>query len=199
MSNPSGGPRRRPGYGTPHPDLVALLGALTPAAAGRYLWPGDVRLDIAAYPTPVPVPPDLVTSVRCIVRVDSRIVVCHAPDGRHIMPGGRREPDETYQCTARREVYEETGWLVDEGDLRPLGFLHCHLLQPPPEDHPFPHPDFLQLVYTAPAYRHSDPAGGPWTDLDGWEQGHDLLAPTDLPAAGIPETQLVFLHHLRAP
>lgn len=77
------------------------------------IWPGDIPVQVSAYPTLSTLPDELITSIRCIVRVDRRIVVCHAPDEQHIWPGGRREPGETYQQTAQREVHEETGWLID--------------------------------------------------------------------------------------
>jgi len=184
---------RRPGYGLPHPELVALVGSRRPAAVDRVVWSGGIELDVAAYPTPVPPPAELITSVRCIVRVGDRFVVCRTPDGPHILPGGRREPGETYPATARREVYEETGWLIDEPDLQLLGFLHLRFVQPRPDDHPYPHPDFLQLVYTAPAHRHAGGEHTGWADLEGWEQGHDLRTGPELRADGLPATQRAFL------
>src|SRR5215211_4579751 len=69
---------------------------------------------------------------------------CRQPEAAHL-------PDKAYETTACREVYEETGWLVNETDLRPLGFLHFRYADPQPDDHPYPHPDFLHLVYTARA------------------------------------------------
>jgi 8-oxo-dGTP pyrophosphatase MutT (NUDIX family) len=132
-----------------------------------------------------------VISVRCIVQVGDRVVVCEAPDVQHVLPGGRRLPGETYQATARREVYEETGWLVDEADLRLLGFLHFRYVDAMPDDHPYPHPDFLQLVYTAPA-RGREGDGTGWVDLDGWELGHRLHTLADLGRLGLPAVQYAF-------
>ncbi|MFS8479613.1 MAG: NUDIX domain-containing protein [Micromonosporaceae bacterium] len=182
----------RPGYGMRHPDLVALLAPLRPAVTERITWPGDVVVEVAAYPLPTPVPPDLVTSVRCIVRVGERIVVCRSPDMFHVWPGGRRLPGETYEMTARREVYEETGWLLDEADLRLLGFLHFRYVDAQPDDHPYPHPDFVQVVYTGRAHRR-DGRAPDWIDLDGWEQGHRLLAASDLSGIDLTAVQRVFI------
>lgn len=186
---------RRPGYGIRHPELLALLAGLTPAAEDRVIWTGTLVLDVAAYPSPVPLPlpTALVTSVRCVVRVGGRIVVCDTPDGAHIWPGGRREPGEAYRATARREVYEETGWLIHEHELRELGFLHYRLVETPPNDHPYPHPDFLQVVYTAAAYDHADTRPADWVDLEGWERRHRLLTPAELYAEGLPPAQRAFL------
>jgi 8-oxo-dGTP pyrophosphatase MutT (NUDIX family) len=175
-----------------HPDLVALLASLRPAVTERITWPGDIVVEVAAYPVPTPVPPDLVTSVRCIVRVGERIVVCRSPDMVHVWPGGRRLPGETYEMTARREVYEETGWLLDEADLRLLGFLHFRYVDPQPDDHPYPHPDFLQVVYTGRAHGR-DGRAPDWIDLDGWEQGHRLLAVSDLRDVDLSAVQRVFI------
>jgi len=189
----------RPGYGSRHPDLDALLSSRTPAAVDRVVWGGDLELEVAAYPKPAPLPSALVTSVRCIVRVGDRIVVCQIPDGpQHVWPGGRREAGEAYRATARREVYEETGWLIDEQDLRALGFLHLRFVLPRPDDHPYPHPDFLQLIYTAPAHQHAADHST-WTDIEGWEQGHSLLTPTELHATGLQAIQRAFLDILPAP
>jgi 8-oxo-dGTP pyrophosphatase MutT (NUDIX family) len=180
----------RPGYGSRHPDLVARLAGLVPAAESDLAWSGGVRVHAAAYPGAAARPPELVSSVRCIVQVDGRIVLCHTPDGDHIWPGGRCEPGETFEQTARREVHEETGWQV--GALRPLGFLHFRLLTPPPPDSPYPHPDFLQLVYTTQDAHHAGDASS-WTDLAGWERGHDLLTRAELETAQLAAVQRAFL------
>lgn len=110
----------------------------------------------------------------------------------HVWPGGRRLPGETYEMTARREVYEETGWLLDEVDLRRLGFLHFRYVDTQPDDHPYPHPDFLQVVYTGRAHRR-DGRAADWIDHDGWEQGHRLLTVSDLSGIDLTAVQRVFI------
>lgn len=131
-------------------------------------------------------PDALVTSVRCIVITADGVVRCNNRDGSHLWPGGRREPGETFKETATREVLEETGWLLDPDSLHLLGWLHFEYLSERPSDWPFPHPDFVQLVFTATARRREDTADGQaWTDTDGWEQSSDLvpwreLEPDDL-------------------
>lgn len=189
---PSGSARRRPGYGIRHPDLATVLASLRPAVTERIVWPGDIVVDVAAYPVPTPLPPELVTSVRCIVRVDESIVVCRSPDMLRVWPGGRRLPGETYEMTARREVYEETGWLIDEADLRLLGFLHFRYVDAQPDDHPYPHPDFLQAVYTG-RVKGRDGKAADWVDLDGWEQGHQLLGASDLNSIDLSPVQRAFI------
>jgi 8-oxo-dGTP pyrophosphatase MutT (NUDIX family) len=173
-------------------DLQALLGTLQPAVVERVIWPNNTVVDVAAYPVPTPVPAELVVSVRCIVRVGEHIVVCRTPGDEHVMPGGRRLPGETYETTACREVYEETGWLVDESDLRELGFLHFRHVEPQPDDHPYPHPDFLQIVYTGRAHGR-DGDSSAWVDIEGWEQGHRLLTVPELDDVKLPAGQRAFV------
>jgi ADP-ribose pyrophosphatase YjhB (NUDIX family) len=137
-------------------------------------------LRISAYLGAAAIPDELITSVRCLVQVGDKIVVCTNRDGvSHPWPGGRRRPGETPHATAAREVHEETGWLVDENSLRQLGWLHLEHLSPVPAGHPFPHPDFCQLVL---AGRASERAGGPtagWTDTDGYETSSTLMSIED--------------------
>jgi ADP-ribose pyrophosphatase YjhB (NUDIX family) len=182
----------RPGYGTPHPELTALLAALTPAAESDFTWASGITVHAAAYPGAAARPAELVTSIRCIVQVGDRIILCHAPDEDHIWPGGRREPGETHAQTACREVHEETGWLIDPDALRPLGFLHFRQRETAPADHPYPHPDFLQVVYTTRTDRHAGESGA-WTDLAGWERTHDLVTRAELETASISAVQRAFL------
>lgn len=188
--------QRRPGYGVRHPDLAALLTSLRPAAVERVVWPGNTVVDVAAYPTPTALPAELVVSVRCIVRVGGCIVVCRAPDTQHVWPGGRRLPGETFERTACREVHEETGWLLDEPDLRLLGFLHFRYADIQPDDHPYPHPDFLQLVYAAQARNRDGAMGADWVDIDGWEQGHRLCCESELDGIELPAVQRAFVNVL---
>lgn len=70
-------------------------------------------------------------------------------DGRHILPGGRREPGEPPEATLRRELLEETGWTLTAPSQ--IGVLHFHHRDPAPSDHPYPAPDFLQVVYVGRA------------------------------------------------
>lgn len=70
----------------------------------------------------------------------------------YIIPGGRREPRESLKMALRRELLEETGWLI--GDTAVLGFIHFHHLTPKPDGYPYPYPDFVQVVYTAIAHSY---------------------------------------------
>ena len=159
------------------------LAGLTPMSTWRVVWP-PAAMSLAAYLGSVTLPDDLVTSVRCLVFVRGQVVVCETPNDTHIMPGGRRESAETFEQTACREVHEETGWLLEPSALRPLGFLHFHVLDVlRPEV--MPHVDFLQVVFTAEAREHATPDNAAsWVDSAGWEERSWLADPTavaDLP------------------
>jgi ADP-ribose pyrophosphatase YjhB (NUDIX family) len=171
----------RPGYGTRHPAVAALLAAHQPAALHATAWAdGALPLRIGAYLGTPELPEAFVISVRCLVRVDTGVLICENPGGRHPWPGGRREPGESYADTAAREVHEETGWLLERGSIRRLGWLHVEFATALPADHPYPHPDVLQLVLTATAAeRDSTGPTADWHDHDGYELRSYLLPLTE--------------------
>lgn len=177
----------RLGYGQRHPDLSALLIASRPTQVRRLAWlHGEMPLGVGAHLGSGQPPDDLVASIRCIVRVGERIVVCETPDGIHPRPGGRREPGESHRDTARREVHEETGWLLEPLPFEALGWLHLHHLRDQPEDHPYPHPDFIQVVYAAKAIQRDGEIDATWSDTEGWETGSELPSPTEARARVSP-------------
>lgn len=162
----------RPGFGEREPALVALLEQLTPAATRDVVW-GVTPLRAAGYPG-APAPPDhVVMSVRVLVQVDGRVVVCTNVNGSHPFPGGRREPGETIAETAVREIHEETGWQLDASSLRHLGFLHFRYVNPVEAAWAhYPHPDMIHLVFTGTA---TERAAEEWTDTEGFELSSQLL------------------------
>lgn len=163
--------------GARHPDLIRLLAGHRPVAVGGVSWQGGaLPLRVSAYTTPADLPEELVTSVRCVVRVGGPVVLCENADGAHPLPGGRRDPGESYLDTAVREVHEETGWLLDRDTVRPLGWLHLEHLAPRRPDYAYPHPDMLQVVFHGVATERDGGSGGPWTDTDGYEQSSRLVS-----------------------
>ncbi|GLZ76001.1 hypothetical protein Afil01_08080 [Actinorhabdospora filicis] len=172
--------------------IARLLAASTPAAVteARWDWHGvPLPLRVAAHLTTAEPPDGLITSVRCLVGVGDAIVVCETPLDVHVTPGGRREPGESLEDTAVREVREETGWIVTAGALVRLGFLHFEHLAPVPADYAYPAPDFFQVVYSARL-----PAGTPeptgWTDTEGWETRSRLATRAELAGLALSPPQL---------
>ena len=165
-----------------HPALAAVLEAEgAPAAEHETAWlDGAMPLRISAYigaeNTPR-LPLELISSIRCIVRVGDEYLFCENKSSRHPWPGGRRIAGETFAETAAREVHEETGWLLDQDSLRPLGWLRLRHLGPEPAGNEGAYPDFLQLVFVGEATERD---GGlspeaAWDDVDGYELASRLV------------------------
>jgi NUDIX domain-containing protein len=169
------------GWGVRHPAILEILRSATAVGAVTTRW-DTLSLRVSAYTPLVELPDDLVTSVRCIVTVNDAVVMCTNRGGTHPWPGGRRERGETFAQTARREVLEETGWILDPATVRPLGWLHLEHLERPPDDYPYPHPDFLQIVTAARAERRIEGGGSDWTDTDGYETTAFLVPLQDVTA-----------------
>ena len=125
-------------------------------------WP-PARLRVRTYLTTTLPPLDLVSSVRALMRQGDQILVVRDPSNVHILPGGRRELDETLMQTLEREVLEETGWTIQSPRL--IGLVLFQHLTPKPADNRYPYPDFLHLVYVATA-DHYDAAQ---RENDGYE------------------------------
>lgn len=175
------GEQLEPALPVEHEGLRRLLAGRVPVAVETAHWPQGMTLRVATYLGEHDVPPELVVSVRCVVTVGRAVLVCEdAAPSIDVLPGGRCEPGETWGQTAQREVREETGWHVDPDRLAPLGFMHLRHLTPVPPGHPFPQPDFLNVVL------HGLGTGGPvdWVDLDGWVQRSRLIPYAS--AAGLP-------------
>jgi ADP-ribose pyrophosphatase YjhB (NUDIX family) len=129
-------------------ELATFLKHHKPLAEDSTVW-GNMPLRITSHLSDELPPHDYITSVRCLVLRKRAILVVRNPDETHIIPGGRCEAGETFEETLRREVLEETGWTIVEPKL--LGFMYFHHLNPKPPGYKYPHPDFLQLIYTAEA------------------------------------------------
>lgn len=158
-----------------HPALASVLTEQRPVAEHESVWmDGAMPLRVSAYVSPDSssrLPLEIISSIRCIVRVGDRYLFCENLSGRHPWPGGRRTEGESFADTAVREVHEETGWHVDPTSLRELGWLRLRHLGPNPEGNPGPYPDFLQLVFVAEARTRDGglPEDAEWTDVDGYE------------------------------
>jgi 8-oxo-dGTP pyrophosphatase MutT (NUDIX family) len=142
--------------------LAAFLAQYQPGAEETIRW-DDMRLRVTSYLCPELPPLELITSVRAVILKDSLVMVVRDPDSTHILPGGRREPDEELLETLMREVLEETGWTINA--LQLLGIKHFHHLTAMPDQYRYPYPDFLQVIYCARAHNHLPEA----QEIDGYE------------------------------
>jgi 8-oxo-dGTP pyrophosphatase MutT (NUDIX family) len=134
-------------------DLADFLARHTALVEESAVWGGgQFPLRITSYLGTEHPPREYITSIRSLVVRDRSVLVMWDRDGiQAILPGGRRHSEETFETTLRREILEETGWTLTELSL--LGFMHLHHLNPGPPGYPYPHPDFVWLIYRAQADR----------------------------------------------
>jgi 8-oxo-dGTP diphosphatase len=141
--------------GRMEPDLAAFLARYAPRGSEDAAWlDGALRLRITAYLGAEPPPPAYVNSARAIVFQGDAVLVVRGvlgPADLHIVPGGRREGDETLDEALRREVLEETGWTL--ANVVMLGFMHFQILDRPP-DYAYPYSDFVNVIHAADAVTH---------------------------------------------
>ena len=167
-------------------DLAAFLAPMTAVAEEMLTWPvGTMRL--ACYLTDRTAPRRYVTSARAVVTDGDRVVVVEDPISKHIMPGGRLEPNETPEDALSREVLEETGWKLTS--FQPIGILHFRFIEAVPDGWPFPYPDFLQIVYAAtPGKYHWE-----LKEVDGYELGAEFVPVDEVRRLPLDAGQHVFL------
>lgn len=168
-------------------DLSRFRARHSPVVTESVAWGNQFRFRIASYLCDEFPPLGFVTSVRAVVLLDGLALLQRDQDSLHILPGGRREAGEPPEATLRREVREETGWTLDLVSV--LGFMLYHHLDPKPPDHPYPHPDFVQIVYAGRAARFSAEAK---LD-DGYEVESTLLPVANLQGLGLSQRELVYL------
>lgn len=151
-------------------ELDLFLVRCSPVVSEAVVWGERMRLRATAYLSKGAPPLRYVTSVRAVVLCEGSVLVQEDKDSRHVLPGGRREGNESLEITLRREIGEETGWSL--GRVEALGFTHFLHLDPKQPGYAYPHPDFFQIVYVAEAVAYS-----PETRLDdGYEIGSEFLS-----------------------
>jgi ADP-ribose pyrophosphatase YjhB (NUDIX family) len=163
-----------------------FLSAHVAQAAEAYRW-GELRLHVRSYLCPDLPPSELVTSARAVVLAADGVLVVRDPTGVHILPGGRRQAGETLEQTARREVLEETGWVIDPPRL--LGVKHFRHLRPKPAGYRYLYPEFFQVVYGAQAHRF-DPGG---RETDGYELGAGFQPSAEVQRLPLYPSERLFL------
>ena len=146
--------------------LERFLTSFSTGTTDTITW-GASQIRVAGHLSRDLPPLQYVTSVRAIVVRGDQVLTVRDPNGVHVTPGGRIESGESLEEALRRELLEETGWSLLNISL--LGFAHFHHLTPKPPEHPFPYPDFFQLVYAArpdsfrPILPSSPPSGATTT------------------------------------
>ncbi|WP_420813808.1 NUDIX domain-containing protein [Phytoactinopolyspora endophytica] len=99
---------------------------------------------------------ELVTNVHVVALVRDRIVVCQDDRGVWFLPGGTREPGESIEDCAARELEEEAGARL-ESPLLWVGAHHGVSDRPAPYRPHQPHPEKAWLWCTADVSLHSAP------------------------------------------
>jgi ADP-ribose pyrophosphatase YjhB (NUDIX family) len=163
-----------------------FLSAHVAQAEEDYRW-GELRLHVTSYLGRDLPPLELITSARAVVLAADGVLVVRDPTGIHILPGGRRQAGETLEQTARREVLEETGWVIDPPKL--LGVKHFRHLSPKPAGYHYLYPDFFQVVYGARAQRF-DPGR---RETDGYELGAEFQPTAEVQRLPLYPSERVFL------
>lgn len=106
-----------------HAALADYLRGLTPAARERVIWPA-AEFEVTSYLTDREPPVALVTSVLAVIRRGDGVLVFDDDSGEcHLLPGGRRERDESMLGALERELAEETGCVATR-EPRLIGTLH---------------------------------------------------------------------------
>jgi 8-oxo-dGTP pyrophosphatase MutT (NUDIX family) len=137
------------------PEVTSYFAELAPATEHEFVGADDARLRVTSYLTETPPPTLYVRSVRCVVLRDNTVLALHRQDRAHVIPGGRRERDESLLQTLERELLEEAGWTTTAPIQ--IGVVRLNWLTPLPpawsEASHF-HPDFLWLIHAAHATEH---------------------------------------------
>lgn len=152
---------------------------------------GDMPLRLRYFRSDEQPPEEYITSVRCLLFQDDSVLVVSNREGRHILPGGRREAGETFEQTLRREVAEETGWSIDS--ISRLGFIHLQHLDPKPPGYRFPHPHFFQVVCVA----HASTPVPEWVRDDDYEEAVAFVPIGKLHRLGMSEPELEYVRFAR--
>ncbi|HSE43383.1 MAG TPA: NUDIX hydrolase [Acidobacteriota bacterium] len=115
----------------------------------EYLQWGLLQFSVRGFLCCSKPPVQYVTSAKGIVMKQGLILVLRDPESTHILPGGRCEPNETWEETFRREIAEETGWRLR--DVALLGVRYFHHLTAKPDNYKYPYPDFCQVIFKTEA------------------------------------------------
>lgn len=122
-----------------------------PVATDTDIWfNGRMVFTVDTYLGSVSAPTELVTSVRCVLRCGTQVMLMEDAERRqHVLPGGRIELGESHREALEREILEETCYsLANVEQLGACVFTHT---TPRPVDYRYPYPTFVHLVYRGEA------------------------------------------------
>jgi len=89
-------------------------------------------------------PEELIGNVYMIAEVNGLLLYVVQEDGRLQVPGGKKDPGETYLETIRREMIEEAG--AELRTFNVFGGWHLHLRSEKPLKPHLPHPEMYMVV-----------------------------------------------------
>ncbi len=142
--------------------------------------PNEVRTLLSSVLPPL----ELITCAFVLAFDGDHLLLSHLKERSWDIPGGHREPGESLEETARREVYEETGARLDRLEL--LGYQSIHIAGPRLATYTYPYPDSYQIFYRSHVvslddFQETDESygGGLFAPIAaremGWVQRHTAL------------------------
>lgn len=137
---------------------------------------------LSAYLGEVDLPTEIPGRVRCLVTDGERVLITWDPRGPNCLPGGGAKPGETVVETARREVWEETGWWIDPDTVETLGWIHVESLAGTGASNRYPYPDDFHTVVSARP-SHPDEGHEEWRDTEGHVDRSEFVPLDSIPAA----------------
>jgi 8-oxo-dGTP diphosphatase len=124
-----------------------------PALAGDRYWPwGQQHVEFRLI---VAIPEELVAAVHLVAFDGDRVVLAQIDGRSWELPGGTREPGESIEETARRELREEAGAELER--FTPFGGWFCRSDEAAPHRDHLPHPEYSHVVALADVRRGSEP------------------------------------------
>ena len=105
---------------------------------------------LSCFLTAVQPPLELIVSARAVLAGPGGRVFVFDENGPHVLPGGRREGDESVRDALAREIGEEVGCAI-VGEPRPLGFIELRNDGPRPDPLIYPYPRSFHVVFSASA------------------------------------------------
>jgi 8-oxo-dGTP pyrophosphatase MutT (NUDIX family) len=129
--------------------LLNEIDDLTPVATGHVVW-GVTPLLLSCFLTDRQPPLELIVSARAVLAGPGGTVFVFDENGPHVLPGGRREGDESVLDALAREIGEEVGCSI-VGDPWPLGLIELRDEGPRPDPLVYPYPRSFHVVFGASA------------------------------------------------